>query len=276
MWNSFFHLAGKTWGALMQKSSLSTFGFVLFSLLIPIAAGVITSSWAYWKDYRLHKLTLWNIVSSGLEGTLITLGAVSIVVLTTYLIFFVPTIYHLHAAQNTTINDLRKENSHLAGELATRKHTIVATDPTFNNAIYTMNVFKQMHQSMEPSTRMLPCMIYFTATKDSERIASLVMQLANMTSYCYLQGSVGRIDKDDDLYAMAMDGMKPGTVVIHAERGDNTALNLQSSLDTVIPTTMSYEMAKVSKEKLFVSSDYKEKFIWLQFGSGVKWRSEGK
>jgi hypothetical protein len=277
MLHHFFNLVGYSWDSMTRATATNTLGFIVWTLAITGMgwASTVAGTWFLFKRERQPEPFKKALRQSLWLGLFEAIG-ITVLVLFGWACFGIKTVYELHMSQNARIIQLGVENRRLERELHVRQHTIVMSDPVFENARRTMDIFKSMHQTLEPSTRMLPCKLYYTATKDSEQMASLVMQLANVTSYCYAGASMGRIDKDQDLYAMAMDGMKPGVVVIHAERSDDLARNLQFALDAMIPTALSYEPPKIPKDKLLVGNDPKEHFIWLQFGTGVKWRSEDK
>jgi hypothetical protein len=269
MGNSFVHLSIRTWEALMEKSSLSTFGFVLFSVLVPLVVGGLSGFWAFFKDRTLSR---GKIVLVGAESAGITLGGVFVVVLVAYLIFFVPTVYKVHQSQAQQVNTLNVENTKLTHELARRKQTVPIEDPAFSNIISLLQAFDSYRRVHEGK----PCVMWFSATSDSMAIASMFARLSAAASACGTFGPSpdGRIDPDVE--RDMKEGMIPGVVVIHMARKDKAAMALWSALSNQVQTRISYEMPKTPKNKMWGGDqyNYQEDFIWLQFGDDVKWNGE--
>jgi hypothetical protein len=179
---------------------------------------------------------------------------------------FVKAIYIEHS-ENL---QLKKTNNGMSAELEWRKNNLSTNDPIFVNIIYLLQDF-QIYRAVRHGE---PCVIYITATPDTLALASAVAQFSNSVSECSTFGPmpVGNPDTDD----MTMDGMVPRVVVVHTQRDDKAALELQERLGNQIQTRLSYKPPKIPKDHLYAGSryNYTERFVWLQFGTGVKWNSE--
>ena len=105
-------------------------------------------------------------------------------------------------------------------------------------------------------------------------LASTVAQLSNSVSGCFTFGPNG--EGNPDLDEMTKDGMVPNLIVVHTQRGNRAGMTLQENLASEIQTRISYVPPKMAKNRLYAGSccGYTEDFVWLQFGTGVKWNSE--
>lgn len=174
------------------------------------------------------------------------------------------------ASRDGDIQKLKKQLSEAQTQLEWRRDNISTSDPVFPNIIYLLQAF-QIYRGEQRK----PCVIYFTAMPDSLPLASAMAQFSNSVSGCFTFGPdvVGNPDIDD----MAKDGMVPGVILVHILRGDKAALGLQERLGNQIQTRLSYKPPTIPRDHLYAGNEFKdhtESFIWLQFGTGVKWNSE--
>jgi hypothetical protein len=105
----FINLLVRSWGALMKASSLSTFGFLLFSLLIPIVGGILGLAY-----YHFYEKQGWaTAIKSALVPLFFTLIAVFIVISGAYFYRVVQTVYDDHQSFVKRTQELRQEQNGL-------------------------------------------------------------------------------------------------------------------------------------------------------------------
>jgi hypothetical protein len=263
----FLNLAHRTWGALMQKTSLSTFGFILFSLLVPVVAGVLASFLAYLKNRKEGNLALKAITYIGIESAGVTLGAVIVVVGIAFLVFFVPTIYDIHIFQQQQILSLVNENQQLSSDIQDRKRDVRIQEPAYEHIKVLFAVFTSFRHAIGAKT---PCGIRITAPKGSrgpsDPIIRQVADVAALASGCGVFGP-GDANMDPDEEKMAVSGMKAGLIVIHTTRRQAGSLAFYDALASYLPLTRSYDMpAPVPRGAAAVPT-----LIWFQFSKDVHW-----
>ena len=184
----------------------------------------------------------------------------------------VKTVYRDHQQLADRSIELSNLNQQLKSELEWRKHNVSTSDAVFPNIIYLLQAFQGYRISLQGEQQKDPCVLYFTATPDSLAIASAIAQFSNSVSGCSTSGPMPF--GNEDLDAMTTDGMVPGVILIHTDHDDLATGRLQIALENQIPTRLSHKLPKVPRDHLYASMhQYKEKFIWLQFGTGVNWNS---
>ena len=270
MWTyHFVNLLGHSWDAMVRATGTTTLGFIVWVLALTAilwAAGVA----ANWLDLR-RKRTPAPLVKALLGSRslgIFSATGVGLLVLTVFSIFFVQTVYGGHqwlVAENKRLAD---ENVVLSANLNWRKHNISTTDPIFRNIVGLLGSFQAYRINLKGS----PCVIWITAPADSLPLASSLAQLSNSVSGCSTFGPFpsGNPDGED-----VLDGMVPGVIVIHAPRDDRAANQLESNLANQIQVGRSFKPPKTPKTRLYQSlHQYRESFIWLQFGTNAKWNSD--
>jgi hypothetical protein len=164
-------------------------------------------------------------------------------------------------------NDLDQRYTNLQTRFELKRHSIDTTDPVFPNIIYLLQAF-DIYRHARNGT---PCVVMVTATPDSAPLASVVAQFSNSVSDCYTFGPmVGNLDPDVEKQTTT--GMVPNMIVFHQDRDDKAAGQLVNSLGNYLQLKVSYELP--TKRNYSVPEKGKEKLVWLQFGTGVKWNSE--
>jgi len=187
--------------------------------------------------------------------------------------FAVSVVYTIYADHQALVREngvLLGKNHTLSQNLEWRKHDISTTDPVFSHIISILQAFQGYRINMKGS----PCVIWITAPEDSEPLARAVELFSVTVSGCATLGPFPQ-GQSPDIDADVMNGMVPGVMVIHAPRGDKPAYALEMALTNQIPTRRSYETLKTPKARLYQSlHQYTESFLWLQFGTDMKWNSE--
>lgn len=260
----YWELLGRSWHAFTGSLGSTTLGFLTPGILVPIVGGLLVFVVTLAREGRSGLLS-----HLGRTFTLAAIIAFAGEVLVYGSIFgyeALSTIYGDHQE----LSSLRVQNRQLSSSLEWRRDNISTTDPVFPNIIYLLQAF-QIYRLEQKGK---PCVIYVTSKPDSSALASVVAQFSNSVSGCSTFGpdAVG----NPDLEEMAADGMVPGVIVVHTQRDDKAALGLQERLGNQIQTRLSYRPPALPKNRLYAGSryNYTESFVWLQFGSGVKWNSE--
>lgn len=192
-------------------------------------------------------------------------------VLVSYAISFVHTVYYDHQLLVSHRNLLFDKNAALRRELEIRKHNIVRTDPVFDNVGALLMAFDIYRHSQNGK----PCEIMLTSPRgENDQILSMVSELSNSVSDCSTV-SLMNSDSDPDIEKPTMNGMVPTKIVFHAERDNKAANRLFDSLASLIQLQRSYDMPSAEDQKHYgVRNPSQEDLIWLQFGTNVQWNSQ--
>jgi hypothetical protein len=260
MWPHFVNLAFRTWSALMQKSSLSTFGFILFSLLVPVVAGSLAAFLAYLKDRKERKLSRKAVILVGMESAGITLGAVVVAVGIAYLGFFVPTVYGIHISQQQDISGLREESRRLSSDIQDRKLNIRVEEPAYEHMKVVYSMYARFRSTIGANR---PCEIRITAPNDSGTSVPIIRQLGDPAGGAARCAAFGPMimNMDPKEEELASGGMEPGMLIIHTRKDQVGSLALYDALASYLPVKRSFAMPKNSPKTL----------IWFQFGKDVRW-----
>lgn len=254
----------------MGRSGFTTFGFILFSLVTPIVGGALGAFLAFLKDRQRDRK---QVIFVGVESAGVTLAAVLLVAMVAYFIFFIPTIYHIHQAQMQQIGTLSAENKEFRQEVEWRKHNISTQDAVFPNLIYMLRSFEFMRVSFKGE----PCVVFISATKKSQALASVFAQFGNTESECATFGPVisdSEPEPDEEL----LSGAVPSAIVVHYNENDQVAVaSFMRDLQNEIQLKASHRMLKYPEKRYALTPSERWQHvhsIWLQFGNDVKWNSE--
>ena len=260
MWPHFLNLASRTWSALMAKASTSTFGFILFSIAVPIVVGVLAAFWAYLKDRRERKLSRSQIMRVGIESAVVSLAAVLVVVGITYFVFFIPTIYNLHVSQQQQIVSLTQENKLLSTDIQDRKINIRIYEPAYEHIKVIYSMYAGFRRVIGDKTA---CEIKITAPTDSGTSNPIIRQIADPAGVAAKCAAFGPMiaSMDPTVEPEAINGMEPKTLIIHTRENQPGSLALYDAIAPYIRVKRSFTMPKNSPNVL----------IWFQFGKDVQW-----
>jgi len=173
--------------------------------------------------------------------------------------------YELHNQDMSSIADrdcLSQQVHHLQDQLELARNNVSVSSPAANNLMYMMQAFRS-YRGMLGGYMPIPCQVRFTAPADSREIAGTLSEFSIQVTNCTTFGPMGTSESPDEEHD-TLTGMVPGTIVFHSRREDKAAFALYGNLSNLLPLKGSYEIPKGSPPN----------FIWLQFGSGVKWNSE--
>jgi len=243
------NLLGHSWEALMKASGTTSFGFVLYTVAIPVVAGILT---AIYFRFRLNRS--WDETSrESFRSVFLFLGSVCVVVLGAYLFNVVRTVFDDHQSLVRQNETLRTEASELEAETNDNKH--------FLNILQAFTVYRLRLGGSNTSP--MPCSLKVTSPRESDAKAVMLIQLANLGSQC---PTVGPMDENSDpeVRRETEAGMVDGFIIFHARKEDRDSDELFGILGSIVPLQRSYDVPPGSPDH----------FIWLQFGRNVKWNSE--
>jgi hypothetical protein len=137
-------------------------------------------------------------------------------------------------------------------------------DPSVENVRFVQKGFTDFGRRIDANEA---CLIKITAPEDSRKMASEYGQLAKsvlsaMGSKCQVDGP-SNLDVDPETRKLALDGIMPGKIILHAAKNQKGLEDLFGQLSFWTPMVKSFEIPKNSPPN----------FIWLQFGTGVHWRN---
>ena len=274
----------------MGKSGTTTFGWVLGSIMVPIAGGVLGALWAYVKERKIdNKRTATELFWFGVESGGVTLAAVLLVTFCAYLIWFIPTIYNIHEStaqqlisertrSEKDIERTTEEDQKLWRLLNDREQNINVNDPAFDHLRSVIQWFLSFRVSrgMPPRGLLPSCEILFTLPTNpegSESISDQIMFVASLFSGCGVSGSDL---SDPDAHDEAEKGAVSGEIVVHMKRADfdsSWGANIYGQMGNRLRVARSYEMPKPVQVYTGIHGQFTpvEPLIWLQFGRGVRW-----
>jgi hypothetical protein len=172
------------------------------------------------------------------------------------------------SARDKTITDLKNQLKDVQTQLMDRRQMVVIGDPAFDNISKVLTAF----QAYRGTSKGQRCVVYITAPSSSDRVASLVAAFSNSVSGCSTLGPFGSVNEELD--EIAITGMKPGILLIHAAQGDLAANLVEEHMSGTIPLERSYRPIPHTSSPLYQNQGMGEAFLWLQFGPDVRWTSE--
>ena len=232
------NLVRRSWSATVGAYGTTTLGFFLWTLLLAAFgwfAGVAAACIKLWRRQSPHPLRA-ALNDSLLAGVLSATGILLILV-SSYVFFFIRTIYRDHQSLVSHVAVLDKANANLTVQLELRKHGMVAKDPVFTNTISLLMAFDIFRHAQKGK----PCVIMITAPSDSNMLPIMVGQFSHSVSDCTTFGPMPS-SIDPDVEKRARDGMVPNKIVFHAARDNKPADQLFMSLGNLIQSQRSYDL----------------------------------
>lgn len=151
----------------------------------------------------------------------------------------------------------------LNAKLEISQNNLNVSTSSFQNGIGLLRAFMSYRRSIGPNAA---CRILVTAPEDRAELVELVTALSVVGSNCP-NGDLQNVGvKPEDVDKESLNGMVPGTVVLHALPETKGADRLVDDLGNFIQTRRSYKMPS--------SVMRSQNIIWLQFGAGTKWNSQ--
>lgn len=262
------HLAARAWTAAVTAVGTTTLGLVLLSVTLSLLIWVFGALYARFTQRGSGgaRKTFGQLLASSASNAFITLVALGSVVLVTWCVFVVQTIYldHMNLAR-VHAADLKLRDE-LERDLEFHRHNVSTTDPVFPNLIYMLQAFRGFRNVIGKES----CVVSVTALAESVPMASTIAQLSIQASNCATFGPFPS-DLDPDQKTLASSGMVPDAIVFHAARDDRPAMRLFDELGNQIRLVRSYDLP--ANPKYQVPPGGYAHTIWLQFGSNVKWNS---
>jgi hypothetical protein len=270
MLQHFFHLALRSWFAMVAATSSNTLGVFVWGVLPALLAWLVAVAIVW---FRLHKQeqglprSIWLAFRNSTAG-LVGIGALFVIALVMWTVFTLRTVYYdhehfvtLHAEDAQRIRDAE-------AKLAFYRSNISTQDPVFGNIIYLLQAFAVFRNGVHGES----CVIRVTAPSESLPLASMVAQFSVATSNCATFGPDELFDRNPDLKTETLQGMVPDAIVFHAARDDKAANELFMRLSNLIKLVRSYDLPSTHDYQT-PAGGYAHT-VWLQFGSQVKWNGE--
>ena len=263
------HLAARAWTAAVTAVGTTTLGLILLSVALSLLIWVFGAVYARFtqRGSTGARKTFGQLLASSASNAFITLVALGSIVLLTWCVFVVRTIYfdHMNLARVHAADlELRDE---LQRDLEFHRHNVSTTDPVFPNLIYMLQAFRGFRNAIGKES----CVVSVTALAESVPMAITIAQLSIQASNCSTFGPFPS-DMDPDQKTLASSGMVPDAIMFRAARDDGAALRLFEELGNQIKLVRSYDLP--ANPKYQVPPGGYAHTIWLQFGSNVKWNSE--
>lgn len=196
------------------------------------------------------------------------------ILLVSYGVFFIRTVYRDHQALVNSVTSLSKKNAELTSKLEVRRHSMVTSDPVYGNTYYLLLAFDGYRHAQKGK----PCVLMLTEPRDGDPnnpLASIVAGFSNSVSDCFTFGPMDS-SSDPDVDRRAKEGMVPNKIVFHAARNDKAAQNLLNALGSLFPMQRSYDLpSPVERTHIYrIPKPGQEDLIWLQFGTNVQWAEQ--
>ena len=173
--------------------------------------------------------------------------------------------YEMHSKDVEGIagrDSLKTQVGKLQSQLTVAQNNLSVSSPAANNLMYTLQAFREYRGAMG-GFNPISCQIRLTAPADGSEIASTIAQFSIQVTNCNTFGPFPTSDNPDE-ERDTVTGMIPEVIVFHSHKNDKAAFTLYDNLSNLLPLKRSYEVPLGSPEN----------YVWLQFGTNVKWNSQ--
>jgi hypothetical protein len=292
MWPHFVRLLWRSWSSLVSALGTTTLAVVvglagfLFILALNLASRLKKDGWR-WEVMSSHfSRNLKESLFPTAIGTLILWSVLFgwFVIKSVYAdhMYFVAKVQEARSQGTASTSEikgslteqlsaLQKQNMALKADVERHRHSMVTTDPVFGNTVNLLQAF-QLYRGGRHGE---PCVMYFTAPKESRLLASMVAQFSNSVSGCFTFGPFD-VEPGSLEERLALSNMNPDFIICHISEGDRVASDLCGELSAQLMVKESYIIpTEQERERLYSTpAKGKERFVWLQFGTNAQWKSE--
>jgi hypothetical protein len=247
--------------------STNTLGFLTSTLGLVFCIWLVTFLYQWAGTTTPKKLTARcaSALSKTARPLLLDLAGLCIFLLIAWPTFVIRTVYFDHSGLVYANSQQKAKANESRAQVLFLQNNITTTSNVFINIRDLLTAFAVFRQERNNE----PCLIEFTAPKETEQLADVFANYSNATSNCQGYGpAIGSTDPDE--IAEATLGMIPDAIVFHAARDDKAANVLFDNLSNRIKLVRRYDLPKVNQSL----RKPRQHTIWLQFGSAVKWNSE--
>jgi hypothetical protein len=273
MWPHFLNLLGRSWDAMIRATGTTTLGFVVWTILIT-AVGWAATIAAKWFELKRNKTSFpfRSAMRDSARARAFTGTGIGLLVVATFCAFVVRTVYDDHEFLVVQKQKLISLNAAANEEVQKRKIHIYPNEPVFGNINSLLMAFDMYRHARHGE----PCVIWISVPPTANsNISGEVAQFSNSVSDCFTFGPFsggGNPEYDEE----AIRGMVSDTVIFHATKDDKAAFLLFGNLGSLFKTKLSYELPSNIRSHYSLPAQIagKEKVIWMQFGTEVKWNSE--
>jgi hypothetical protein len=255
------HLIASAWQLELSWRSASTFGIVA-----EFVTAIVIFVWSL-LCIRNGWLGMSNLATSLRDygkALLVTLVGIASVIVLTFFAAVPVAIYKDHESLRASVRALHEESM----ELEKRRHILFRSDPLFVDLSYMLQAFASFRNAARVPGG-YDCAVYITAPKETFDLALMIGNLSVGPSGC---STLGPFDFNVDPIAEkdALGGMVANKIVFHQRADDVPANQLFNNLGNLIQCKRSYVLPSTPLGLLMNS----KLFIWLQFGSDVRWSDQ--
>jgi len=260
---------------MIRATGTTTLGFVVWTVLIA-AIGWAATIATKWLGLRRNKtpFAFRSAMRDSKWSGIFNAAGIGLLVVIAFCVFVVRTVYDDHVSLVVQKEKLVNLNAATNVELQKRKTHIYPNEPLFSNINSLLMAFDMYRHARHGE----PCVIWISVPPTAtSNLSSEIAQFSNSVSDCFTFGPFpggGNPEYDEE----ANNGMIPDTVIFHAKKQDIAANQLFGSLSSLFKTKLSYELPPKIRVHYSLPAQIagKEKVIWLQFGTEVKWNNEGR
>jgi hypothetical protein len=257
MFSHFINLLGRSWDALMTRTSTNTLGFLLWTAALTLVVWLSNVAAKWWKARKKDNSASLRetILDSLWPDFLFTVGGALALVSVAWACSVVCTVYKEHQELVGEVRQLTANEIELQRSARDERHLL---DVLQAFTVYRLRVYGGV-----PNNN---CLVRSTAPSNdahTQAKAVMVSQLANLASQCRCFGPMDTSASPEEQFE-AESGMVDGKIVFHARQGDKAAEELFGILGSILPLQRSYD----------VPTNIPQYFFWLQYGRNVKWNAE--
>src|SRR5260370_39416305 len=251
---------------------MTTLGFDVWTILIA-AVGWVATIVTKWFELKRNKTSFpfrSAMRDSAWAGVFAAAG-IGFLVSAAFCVFVVRTVYDDHESLVVQNQKLLSLNTAANEELQKRKIHLYPNEPVFGNINSLLMAFDMYRHARHGE----PCVIWISVPPTAtSTLSGEVAQFSNSVSDCFTFSGGGNPESDEE----AIRGMVPDTVIFHTKKDDKAAFQLFGNLGSLFKTKLSYELPSNIRLHYSLPPQIagKEKVIWLQFGTEVRWNGERK
>jgi hypothetical protein len=282
MWPHFWHLVAMSGSAACNDIGTKPFGVIFFACIF-IVTQIVLLCWRGWAAMRLHwvgtvaldvgvlalgfvGLWGWNILKTVYDDHQYLVGKVSDVRSQTQ-----QSLSGSTNALNKTILSLQHDKSALAAEIEKRKHSMMVSDPAFQNTLHLL----QLSQRYKDSRRGQICVTYITAPPQTYQFAFAIQQIIGAGPCAMFGPSEFDLHSETDAEKLAMQDAQSDFIICHVSEGDMVGESFCGDLANELPVKLSYRPLPTPAKLYHLDRGAgSEKIVWLQFGTNAQWKSQ--
>jgi hypothetical protein len=258
MYSAAIRLFSRTFENLLVSLGTTWLSVLVFGICLPIL--IVISSVGHAVARRG-----WDSAKTELLGHFTMSGVLTVAI---WVILFtgmlIRTIYKEHVALASTntikLSEAKREATEATQRAALAESQRDEATHALNNMLSVAEAFAVYRAAIG---RDAPCEMKFSAPKETAELAVRISQLVTSVTNCK-PTSVIESDMDPTTGEEARRGMVADKIVFHAAKEAKAVVPFFNALGNYLPMTRSYDVPK----------DAVDNFVWLQFGTDVRWVSQ--